>query len=171
MAQHTVKNITAGPRGFNATSGYVELAAGKTATNVEISEAELRSMYRTGSFQIDGGTQPSPGDAATVGASVTGTLNASGYSTTPFVPKLNVPIWLTVKGNFKGGRVALVRSVDGGATKQAIGVSAEGYPLTSVYTGDPDGVSIQSVSETSDRAEYYVRGDFTSGSATFEIHQ
>lgn len=64
MATHMIKNISTGIRGVNAVDGLVEIGAGQTATDVEMTDGELRSSARTGWFEIDGSTDaPAEGPA------------------------------------------------------------------------------------------------------------
>jgi hypothetical protein len=52
--KHNVRNISPGIRGLNALTGYVELAAGETRPNVEMSQAEFENAKRTNYFEFDG---------------------------------------------------------------------------------------------------------------------
>lgn len=62
MATHTIKNISTGIRGVNAVGGLVEIGPGQTATDVEMTDAELRSSGHTGWFEIDDAPEEGPAD-------------------------------------------------------------------------------------------------------------
>ncbi|MFT4076855.1 MAG: hypothetical protein QM647_15120 [Asticcacaulis sp.] len=46
------KNVTNGPKGLNTKAGVIELAAGEVSTDVELEEAELKSMKAAGWFDF-----------------------------------------------------------------------------------------------------------------------
>ena len=50
-------NITKGPKGVHAVSGFVSIDAGKTSDDLELSEGELASAESTGYFTFDGQTE------------------------------------------------------------------------------------------------------------------
>lgn len=52
--KRSVHNITKGIRGLNGLTGYVELEAGETRPDVEMTEAEFENAKRTGYFEFDG---------------------------------------------------------------------------------------------------------------------
>jgi hypothetical protein len=52
--KYTVRNIAPGVRGFHDhNDGYLELDAGKTASEVVFSEGEYESAKRTGAFELE----------------------------------------------------------------------------------------------------------------------
>lgn len=61
-----VRNISNGPRGFNAVAGTVFLEAGETSDDVEMVDGEIASAESTGYFEISGKAAPAKEPAAPV---------------------------------------------------------------------------------------------------------
>lgn len=94
---------------------------------------------------------------------LTGTASAS-KTDGPFSPDLGRPIWVTIAGAFTGS-VTVLRSIDGGATRQ--GLTVVGQPW-GVFTGP---VNEAVAEETVAAATYYLSIVLTSGSLTYRVEQ
>lgn len=93
----------------------------------------------------------------------------SGATTTsqtigPFTPVLGRQIWLTLSGTW-AGRVQLLRSTDGGATKLPLTVAGQSW---AVFTGPANEAVVE---ETVSNATYFLTVSLTSGTLTYQVAQ
>lgn len=96
-------------------------------------------------------------------------LSVSGATATsqtigPFVPVLGRQIWLTLSGTW-AGRVQLLRSTDGGATKLPLTVAGQSW---AVFTGPANEPVVE---ETVSNASYFLAVTLNSGTLTYQVTQ
>ena len=102
---------------------------------------------------------PKPAQSAALAGSVSASTMLG-----PFQPDLARAIWVTLSGAWVG-RVQLLRSVDGGATKLPLTVA--GQPWAN-FTGNANEIAGE---ETTPGARYYLSVTLTSGTLTYRVAQ
>lgn len=144
--------------------------------SVQVNEADLEEMIARGYYPTDPVLNLIVKGISMGGfflknrPTLTATMSATGYSQA-FKPALGLPIYCSFTGTWQG-RAKILRSVDGGATKQGRAMTADGWPPSGAWGGDgSDGIFNELPAETSPLATYYVYAELTSGSFTFNFHQ
>lgn len=97
-----------------------------------------------------------------VSTPLTGSASASGQAG-PFVPELGRPIWLTLTGTW-AGRVTVLRSLDGGATRQPLTVGGQSWASFIANVNEP-------VAEETAAATYYLSFELASGTVAYRMGQ
>ncbi len=103
------------------------------------------------------------GVAASASAPLAGSATGSSI-VGPFTPELGRAIWLTLSGTWSG-TVALVRSVDGGATMQPLTVGGQAWGQYTANANEPV------AEETVAAARYYLSIALTGGTLAYRVQQ
>lgn len=113
------------------------------------------------------GTTPLPMTPRLTGVATTPLMGTTTVSATvgPFTPELGRAVWLTLAGNFSG-RVALLRSTDGGTTQVPL-TYADGAAKPA-WSGT---LNAPVAEETVAGATYYLAITLDSGSLSYRLEQ
>lgn len=114
---------------------------------------------------VDAG-HPLPVSATLVAASSTPVDGSAGASVLagPFSPDLGRPVWLTLSGTWSGS-VAVLRSIDGGATMHPLTAGGEAWGLFTANACE------QIAEETEAGATWYLDITLAAGTLTYRVAQ
>lgn len=101
--------------------------------------------------------------AAAISVPLVGSTAATGRFG-PFVPELGRDLWITVSGVW-AGTVRLLRSIDGGATKQGLTIAGDPWAVFTANANEAIG------GESDASATYYLDLVLTSGTLTYRVAQ